>query len=137
VCRVAERVGAWVIADEIYRGAEREADDTPSIWDCGYERAVVSSGLSKAYGLPGLRIGWIVAPPTLVDELWGPRLHDDRSRRHQRPPGPHRAGAGTARNAARAHARHHPRQLSAREALDREAGRAQPRRPRSWRDRLR
>jgi len=74
VCRVAERVGAWVIADEIYRGAEREADDTPSIWDCGYERAVVSSGLSKAYGLPGLRIGWIVAPPTLVDELWA--VHD-------------------------------------------------------------
>ncbi len=73
VCRIAGSVGAWVIGDEIYRGAEREADDTPSIWG-RYERAVVTSGLSKAYGLPGLRIGWIVAPPALIAELWG--IHD-------------------------------------------------------------
>src|SRR4029079_6461549 len=61
--RVAERVGAVASAYEIYRGAEREADDTPSIWDCGYERAVVSSGLSKAYGLPGMCIGWVRGAP--------------------------------------------------------------------------
>jgi aspartate/methionine/tyrosine aminotransferase len=73
VCRVASSVGAWVIGDEIYRGAEREADDTPSVWG-RYERAIVSSGLSKAYGLPGLRIGWIVAPPPLVADLWA--IHD-------------------------------------------------------------
>jgi aspartate/methionine/tyrosine aminotransferase len=73
VCAAAAAVGAWVIDDEIYRGAEREADDTPSVWG-RYERAVVSSGLSKAYGLPGLRIGWIVGPPDLVSELWA--VHD-------------------------------------------------------------
>lgn len=73
VCRVADRVGAWVVADEIYRGAEREADDTPTVWG-RYERAVVSSGLSKAYGLPGLRIGWVVAQPSLISELWA--VHD-------------------------------------------------------------
>jgi aspartate/methionine/tyrosine aminotransferase len=73
VCRVAARVGAWVIDDEIYRGAERDAEDSPTVWG-RYERAIVSSGLSKAYGLPGLRIGWIVAPPALISELWG--VHD-------------------------------------------------------------
>jgi aspartate/methionine/tyrosine aminotransferase len=73
VCRVAAGVGAWVLSDEIYRGAEREADDTPTVWG-RYERAIVSSGLSKAYGLPGLRIGWIVAPPALIEELWA--VHD-------------------------------------------------------------
>jgi aspartate/methionine/tyrosine aminotransferase len=73
VCRLAAGVGAWVIDDEIYRGAEREADDTPTVWG-RYERAVVTSGLSKAYGLPGLRIGWVVAPPDLVADLWS--LHD-------------------------------------------------------------
>jgi aspartate/methionine/tyrosine aminotransferase len=73
ICTVAGRVGAWVIDDEIYRGAEREADDTPSVWG-RYERAIVSSGLSKAYGLPGLRIGWIVAPPPLIADLWA--VHD-------------------------------------------------------------
>jgi len=73
VCRIASSVGAWVIDDEIYRGAEREADDTPSVWG-RYDRAIVTSGLSKAYGLPGLRIGWVVAPPALIAELWG--IHD-------------------------------------------------------------
>jgi aspartate/methionine/tyrosine aminotransferase len=62
-----------VIDDEIYRGAEREANDTPTVWG-RYERAVVTSGLSKAYGLPGLRIGWVAAPPDLVADLWS--VHD-------------------------------------------------------------
>jgi aspartate/methionine/tyrosine aminotransferase len=73
VCGIASAVGAWVIGDEIYRGAEREADDTPSVWG-RYERTIVTSGLSKAYGLPGLRIGWVVAPPDLIAHLWG--IHD-------------------------------------------------------------
>jgi aspartate/methionine/tyrosine aminotransferase len=73
VCRVASTVGAWVVDDEIYRGAEREADDTPTVWG-RYERAVVTSGLSKAYGLPGLRIGWIVAPQDVVSDTWA--IHD-------------------------------------------------------------
>lgn len=73
ICAIAARHGAWVIGDEIYRGAERDAVDTPSVWG-RYERAVVSSGLSKAYGLPGLRIGWIAGPPDLVASLWA--VHD-------------------------------------------------------------
>jgi aspartate/methionine/tyrosine aminotransferase len=32
------------------------------------------SGLSKAFGIPGVRIGWIVGPPWLAAEAW--RLHD-------------------------------------------------------------
>jgi aspartate/methionine/tyrosine aminotransferase len=74
VCRIASTVGAWVIDDEIYRGAERLADDTATVWNSGYERAIVTSGLSKAYGLPGLRIGWIVAPPDLAADSWS--VHD-------------------------------------------------------------
>lgn len=73
ICRIAGRVGAWVLSDEIYRGAEREAEDTPTVWG-RYDRTIVTSGLSKAYGLPGLRIGWVVGPPAIVDELWG--VHD-------------------------------------------------------------
>jgi aspartate/methionine/tyrosine aminotransferase len=39
-----------------------------------YERVIVTAGLSKAYGLPGLRLGWLAGPPPLVDALWG--VHD-------------------------------------------------------------
>ncbi len=73
ICRIAAPHGSWVLADEIYRGAELDGVETPSVWG-RYERAIVTSGLSKAYGLPGLRIGWIVAPPELVATLWS--YHD-------------------------------------------------------------
>jgi aspartate/methionine/tyrosine aminotransferase len=69
VCEVAGHHGAWLVADEIYRGAELDGNETPSVWG-RYERAIITSGLSKAYGLPGLRIGWIVAPPALIETLW-------------------------------------------------------------------
>jgi aspartate/methionine/tyrosine aminotransferase len=73
ICQVAAKVGAWVLSDEIYRGAELDGVDTPSVWG-RYERVIITSGLSKAYGLPGLRIGWIVSSPQLVATTWG--YHD-------------------------------------------------------------
>jgi aspartate/methionine/tyrosine aminotransferase len=66
-------VGAWVLADEIYRGAELDGVETASVWG-RYERVIVTSGLSKAYGLPGLRIGWIASTPELVATTWA--YHD-------------------------------------------------------------
>ena len=68
VSRAAE-VGAWLLADEVYQGAEPDGATTPSFWG-SYERVIVVNGLSKAYGLPGLRIGWIVAPPGFSNEAW-------------------------------------------------------------------
>ncbi|MEW6321029.1 MAG: aminotransferase class I/II-fold pyridoxal phosphate-dependent enzyme [Acidobacteriota bacterium] len=73
VARAAARHGSWVLSDEIYRGAELDGVESPSMWG-RYERVVVTSGLSKAYGLPGLRIGWIAGPPDLVETLWS--YHD-------------------------------------------------------------
>lgn len=66
--RTAE-VGAWLLADEVYTGAERDGRTTQSFWG-SYDKVIVVNGLSKAYGLPGLRIGWIVAPPALTLEAW-------------------------------------------------------------------
>ena len=73
ICRIAGQHGAWVLSDEIYRGAERDGRESPSVWG-RYERAIVTSGLSKAYGLPGLRIGWIVGPPDFTASTWS--YHD-------------------------------------------------------------
>jgi len=43
---------------------------TPSFWGC-HDRVLITNSLSKAYGLPGLRLGWIVGPDDLINELWG------------------------------------------------------------------
>ena len=68
VVDVARKAGAWLVADEIYRGAEVQGEMTPSFWG-RYEKVVITSGLSKAFGLCGLRTGWVVAPPKLIEEL--------------------------------------------------------------------
>jgi aspartate/methionine/tyrosine aminotransferase len=73
IARIADRHGAWILSDEVYRGAELDGVETASMWGRS-PRAIVTSGLSKAYGLPGLRIGWIVAPPSLIASLWS--YHD-------------------------------------------------------------
>ncbi len=73
IARIAARHEAWVLSDEVYRGAELVSRETPSMWG-RYERVIITSGLSKAYGLPGLRIGWIVAPPSFVASTWA--YHD-------------------------------------------------------------
>jgi aspartate/methionine/tyrosine aminotransferase len=74
VVGAAEGVGAWILADEVYRGAERIGEaETPSFWGRG-DRVVVVGSMSKAYGLPGLRIGWAVGPPDLIEAAW--RRHE-------------------------------------------------------------
>lgn len=69
VVDIARKAGAWLMVDEIYRGAEVEGGTSPTFWG-RYEKVIITSGLSKAFGLPGLRIGWVVAPPGLIEELW-------------------------------------------------------------------
>ncbi|HEX9885107.1 MAG TPA: aminotransferase class I/II-fold pyridoxal phosphate-dependent enzyme [Longimicrobiales bacterium] len=70
IVELADAHGAWILADEVYQGAEVEDGETPSFWGRG-ERVLVSNSLSKAYGLPGLRLGWVVGPADLIAELWG------------------------------------------------------------------
>ena len=70
LCDIADRVGCWLFVDEIYRGAELDGQETPSAWG-RYERVLVTGGLSKAYGLPGLRVGWVVGPVAEINGLWG------------------------------------------------------------------
>jgi hypothetical protein len=69
ICSIAEKVGAYVLADEVYRGAEFESHLSPTFWG-NYDRLSCNGGLAKAYGLPGLRIGWIVTSPERAEELW-------------------------------------------------------------------
>ncbi len=85
VVAAAAKVGAWVLSDEVYRGAEFDGELTPSFWG-GYDQVLCTAGLSKAYSLPGLRTGWVVGPPKMIEKLWsyhdytsiGPTMLTDR-----------------------------------------------------------
>jgi aspartate/methionine/tyrosine aminotransferase len=80
-----EKTNTWLLADEVYLGAEIDRPRTRSFWGMS-DRVLVTSGLSKAYGIPGVRIGWLVGPPTFVADCWsqhdyltiGPNKFSDR-----------------------------------------------------------
>jgi len=55
----AQSVGAYILADEVYRGI---GGTQPSIADL-YDRGIAVGSMSKAFSLAGLRLGWLVAPP--------------------------------------------------------------------------
>ncbi len=70
----AASVGAWILADEVYSGAERiQEHETPSFFGM-YDKVLALGSMSKAYGLPGLRVGWIVGPTEMLDTIW--RRHE-------------------------------------------------------------
>lgn len=70
IVSIAERSGAWILADEVYSGAERETEEqTPSFFG-RYDKVVAMGSMSKAYGLPGLRVGWAVGPKKTLDDMW-------------------------------------------------------------------
>jgi aspartate/methionine/tyrosine aminotransferase len=68
---LVERHGLWLFYDEMYHGLVHSGTaPIPSAADLT-ARAVVLSGLSKSYGLPGLRTGWLVVKnPELRADLF-------------------------------------------------------------------
>ena len=70
IATLTERHGAWIMSDEVYAGAETGGETTPSFWG-RHDRVLITNSVSKAYGLPGLRLGWIAGPADVIKELWG------------------------------------------------------------------
>ena len=63
---IAAKNDCYLLADEIYRGAEINREETPSYFGM-YDRVIVTSSLSKAFANPGIRLGWMVAPPDVIE----------------------------------------------------------------------
>jgi hypothetical protein len=69
IVNLAREADAYIYADEVYRGAELAGDETPSFIGLT-DKVIVAAGLSKAYALPGLRLGWLVGPKEIIDNAW-------------------------------------------------------------------
>ena len=59
--RIADKVGAWLLVDEVYAGLEWSASRSPSVAGM-YARGITTGSVSKALGLQGLRTGWMICP---------------------------------------------------------------------------
>lgn len=70
---LARKVGAYVMVDEVYREMLFEAEPQTS-FHIDPERFIVTNSLTKAYGLSGLRCGWVLAPPDLARRMF--RIND-------------------------------------------------------------
>ncbi|HYH11517.1 MAG TPA: aminotransferase class I/II-fold pyridoxal phosphate-dependent enzyme [Thermomicrobiales bacterium] len=74
IATIADAVGAWVLSDEAYRwlvhpgGAEQ-----PSPMRDIYQRAVSVGTMSKFFGMPGLRLGWMAGTSELANQCWAIR----------------------------------------------------------------
>jgi aspartate/methionine/tyrosine aminotransferase len=66
---IAGRENAWILADEVYRGLDQDGPGTsPSFADL-YPRTIAVGSMSKAFSLAGLRLGWIVAAPDVLEAV--------------------------------------------------------------------
>ena len=62
ITEIAREAGAWILADEVYRGLDQAGPGTSPSFVDRYERTVGVGSMSKAFSLAGLRLGWVVAP---------------------------------------------------------------------------
>jgi len=68
ICAIADERGLYIVVDEVLSGTESAGTRTRSFLE-QYPRAIVIGGLSKAFGLPGLRVGWLVTRNAIIDRL--------------------------------------------------------------------
>lgn len=76
IAAIARAAGAWVLCDEVYRGTDQEGEGmTASMADL-YEKGISTAGMSKAYSLAGLRLGWVAAPREVIEGVMIQRDYD-------------------------------------------------------------
>ena len=73
VIEIAEDLDCWILSDEVYRGAELDGKECRSFAGAT-NKTIVNAGLSKAYSLPGLRLGWSVGSENYIERAWS--FHD-------------------------------------------------------------
>lgn len=70
---LAKKRGCYILVDEVYREMLFSSDPATA-FHLDPQRFIITSSLTKAYGLSGLRCGWIFAPADVAERIW--RIHD-------------------------------------------------------------
>ncbi|MEO0423504.1 MAG: aminotransferase [Pseudomonadota bacterium] len=76
IAAIAREAGAWVLCDEVYRGTDQEGPGATASMADIYEKGISTGGMSKAFSLAGLRLGWVSAPQAVLDAVMIHRDYD-------------------------------------------------------------
>ncbi|HPE11708.1 MAG: aminotransferase [Actinobacteria bacterium] len=66
ITEIARQSGAYILADEVYRGLNQQGSGTTASIADIYEAGISTGSMSKAFSLAGLRLGWLVAPAEVI-----------------------------------------------------------------------
>lgn len=66
IASIARACGAYVLCDEVYRGTDQHGSGTTASMADLYEKGISTSGVSKAFSLAGLRLGWVAGPQEVI-----------------------------------------------------------------------
>lgn len=76
IVKMADKVDAYILCDEAYRGISEDGSYMYSIADL-YDKGISTSSMSKVFGLAGLRIGWIATKnQEIMRQFCGRRDYD-------------------------------------------------------------
>lgn len=73
LARLVRKNRGYVLVDEVYREMLFAAEPQTA-FHIDPEHFIITSSLTKAYGLSGLRCGWILSPAELSERMW--HIHD-------------------------------------------------------------
>ncbi|PTX54042.1 aspartate/methionine/tyrosine aminotransferase [Litoreibacter ponti] len=76
IAEIAREVDAWLLCDEVYRGTDQDGSGmTDAVADL-YEKGISTCGMSKAFSLAGLRLGWVAGPAEVIEAVERHRDYD-------------------------------------------------------------
>jgi aspartate/methionine/tyrosine aminotransferase len=69
IAGIACDAGAWLLCDEVYRGTDQEGSGTTASIADLYEKGISTAGMSKAFSLAGLRVGWLAGAEEVIEQV--------------------------------------------------------------------
>jgi len=67
LANIADKYGIWILSDEVYRGLNLFGERYSKAMCDIYDKGISVGSMSKAYSLPGLRLGWICANENFIN----------------------------------------------------------------------
>lgn len=75
IVAIARSCDAYLLCDEVYRHLNHDGQYPASVVDL-YEKGISTGSMSKVFSLAGLRLGWLVAPPEVVEAAYDIRHYN-------------------------------------------------------------